>query len=99
MFRKKTFAAVFGTLLLAGALPHPLPAQTPQVQGEVKKIDQAAGKITIKHSPIPNLDMDSMTMVFRVKDPSMLTAVKVGDKIKFTADRMNGAITVTGIGK
>jgi Cu/Ag efflux protein CusF len=65
------------------------------VDGEVTKIDESAGKITIKHGPIPNLDMDSMTMVFRVVEPDMLKQVKVGDKIKFEADRVNGAITVT----
>lgn len=69
------------------------------VKGEVVKIDKSAGKITLKHAPIKNLDMDSMTMVFRVGDPTMLDKVKVGDKIEFEADRVNGAITVTKIGK
>ena len=67
------------------------------VDGEVKKIDESAGKITIKHGPIENLDMDSMTMVFRVKEPDMLKKVQAGDKIKFEADRVNGALTVTEI--
>ncbi|MDU6731004.1 MAG: copper-binding protein, partial [Bradyrhizobium sp.] len=59
----------------AGAL-----AQAAMANGEVKKIDEAAGKITLKHGPIKNLDMneDGMTMVFRVQDPSMLKQVKVG---------------------
>jgi Cu/Ag efflux protein CusF len=70
-------------------------AAEPAIDGEVTKIDESAGKITIKHGPIPNLDMDSMTMVFRVVEPDMLKQVKVGDKIKFEADRVNGAITVT----
>jgi Cu/Ag efflux protein CusF len=68
-----------------------------EVDGEVKKIDESAGKITIKHGPIKNLDMDSMTMVFRVKEPDMLKKVQAGDKIKFEADRVNGALTVTEI--
>lgn len=69
--------------------------------GEVRKIDEAAGKITLKHGPIKALDMtdDSMTMVFRVQDPAMLKQVKVGDKVKFDADRVNGQITVTKIQK
>ena len=69
--------------------------------GEVRKIDKAANKITIKHGPIKSLDMmdDSMTMVFRVQDPVILKQVKVGDKIKFDADRVNGQITVTKIEK
>ena len=70
-------------------------AAEPAVDGEVTKINESAGKITIKHGPIPNLDMDSMTMVFRVMEPDMLKQVKVGDKIKFDADRVNGAITIT----
>lgn len=68
--------------------------------GEVRKIDEAAGKITLKHGPIKALEMDEgMTMVFRVQDPAMLKQVKVGDKVKFDADRVNGRITVTKIQK
>jgi len=63
--------------------------------GEVKKIDKGAGKITIKHGPLAKLDMPGMTMVFRVGDPKMLDQVKPGDKIKFEADKVNGALTVT----
>lgn len=69
------------------------------IAGEVVKIDQSAGKITLKHGPIKNLDMDSMTMAFRVADPAMLDKVKAGDKVNFEADRVNGAITITKIGK
>jgi Cu/Ag efflux protein CusF len=76
-------------------------AQAPTVNGEVKKVDETAGKITLKHGPIKNLDMeeDSMTMVFRVQEPAMLKSLKVGDKVKFDADRVNGQITVTAIQK
>lgn len=62
--------------------------------GEVRKIDKAQGKITIRHEPLTNLQMPAMTMVFRVKDPAMLDQVKEGDKIKFVADRVNGAFIV-----
>lgn len=68
---------------------------TSMTAGEVKKIDKDAGKITLKHDPLTNLGMPAMTMVFRVKDPSMLEQVKVGDKISFIAEKLNGAITVT----
>lgn len=74
-------------------------AQTVPTKGEVVKIDESAGKITLRHEPITNLDMDSMTMVFRVKEPAMLTTVAVGDKVVFEADRVNGALTVTSIQK
>lgn len=71
------------------------------VNGEVKKIDEAANKITLKHGPIKALDMmdEGMTMVFTVQDAAMLKRVKVGDKVKFDADRVNGKITVTKIEK
>lgn len=75
-------------------------AQNAMVSGEVKKIDQAAGKITLKHGPIKNLDMDDeMTMVFRVQDPSMLKQVKVGDKVQFEAERAAAGITITKMQK
>jgi Cu/Ag efflux protein CusF len=75
-------------------------ASAQSADGEVRKIDEAAGKITLKHGPIKSLDMDEgMTMVFRVQDPAMLTQVKVGDKVKFDADRVDGKITVTKIQK
>jgi Cu(I)/Ag(I) efflux system protein CusF len=63
--------------------------------GIVKKVDQEAGKLTIQHGPLTHLDMPPMTMVFKVKDAAMLTAVKAGDKINFLAERANGAMTVT----
>ena len=65
--------------------------------GEVRKIDKEAGKVTIKHGPIENLGMPPMTMVYRVKDQAMLDQVKTGDKIKFTAEKADGAFTVTRI--
>ena len=70
---------------------------SPMVNGEVRKVDKDAGKITLKHDAIPNLEMPRMTMVFRVKEPSMLDQVKEGDKIKFSADKINGALTVTEV--
>jgi Cu(I)/Ag(I) efflux system periplasmic protein CusF len=75
-------------------------AQASSVKGEVKKIDEAAGKITLKHGPIKNLDMDEdMTMVFRVQDPAMLKQVKVGDRVQFEAERAAAGITITKMQK
>ncbi len=65
--------------------------------GEIRKVDKEAGKLTIKHGPIANLEMPGMTMVFRVGDPAMLEQVKAGDKVRFAADKVNGAITVMKI--
>ena len=95
----KIAAAVFAVVLAttSGAVM----AQNAMVNGEVKKIDESAGKITLKHGPIKNLDMDEdgMTMVFRVQDPAMLKQVKVGDKVQFEAERATAGITITKIQK
>jgi Cu/Ag efflux protein CusF len=81
------------------AQPPPSASQTPMVSGTVEKVDTAAGKITLDHGPIPNLDMDAMKMVFRVQDASILKAVKTGDKVRFQADRVNGQLSVITIQK
>jgi len=72
-------------------------AEQPQSDGEIKKIDKQAGKITVKHGPLANLDMPSMTMVFRVMDSGMLEQVKAGDKVKFTVKKLNGILTITAL--
>ena len=87
-----TVAMVFSVGIVAMAA-----AQQSSVDGTVEKIDKGAGKVTLKHGPIKNLDMDGMTMVFRVQDPSALDKLKTGQKVKFEADRVNGQITVTKI--
>lgn len=66
-------------------------------EGEIRKVDKDAGRITIKHGPIQNLDMPAMTMVFQVKDPALLNQVKAGDLVKFEAQNLGGAFTVTRI--
>ena len=63
-------------------------------EGEVRRVDKDAKKITIKHGPLQSLDMPAMTMVFRVKDPAMLDRVKTGDKIRFEAKMIGGQVTV-----
>ncbi|HAO42957.1 MAG TPA: RND transporter [Afipia sp.] len=80
-----------GTQALAQSLP---------IDGTVTKIDEAAGKITLRHGPIKKLDMDEgMTMVFKVQTPELLKQVRAGDKVKFDAEKVNGQMTVTGIAK
>ena len=69
----------------------------PTTDGEVRKIDKEQGKLTLKHGRIENLDMPGMTMVFKVADPKLLDTLKVGDKVKFAAENVNGALTVTAI--
>jgi Cu/Ag efflux protein CusF len=96
--RMKTKFALAGSLALflaAGAA-----AQTAMVDGQVTRVDAAQGKITLRHGPIPKFDMtEGHTMVFQVSDPAMLTAVKVGDKVKFDADKVNGKFTIMKIEK
>jgi Cu/Ag efflux protein CusF len=62
--------------------------------GVVKKVDKGAGKVTIRHGPLENLGMPTMTMVFRVRDPAMLDRLKEGDQILFVAEKVDGAFTV-----
>ena len=96
--RKMMFVAAAALTLSAVALPQTATAQ--MVDGTVTKIDEPAGKITIKHGAVKKFDMeDGMTMVFRAQDPAMLKTVKVGDKVKFVPDRINGQFTVTKIEK
>lgn len=96
--RKTTLAAALVAAL--AAMPAISAAQTASIDGQVTKVDEPAGKLTIKHGPIKKFDMDDgMTMVFRAQDPAMLKAVKAGDKIKFDADKINGQFTVTKIEK
>ncbi len=63
----------------------------------MRRVDKDAKKLTIRHGPIQSLDMPPMTMVFQVKDPALLDKVNAGDKIKFSAEKIGGAYTVTAI--
>ena len=89
-------------LALAALLSLAAPAlaqDAPLVAGKVTKIDESAGKVTIDHQKIPNLGMPPMTMVFHAADPALLKTVKAGDSVKFSADKVNGQLTVTRIEK
>ena len=97
MLKKNLIATA--VIALALAWPYAASAQA-LIDGQVTKVDESAGKITLKHGPIKKFDMDDgMTMVFRAADPAMLKAVKAGDKVKFDADKVNGQFTVTKIQK
>lgn len=69
----------------------------PLTEGEVRKIDKEQAKLTLRHGPLVNLDMPAMTMVFKAADPKMLDGLKVGDKVRFSADKLGGVFTVTAI--
>ena len=65
--------------------------------GEVKKVDKENQKVTLKHGEIKNLGMPGMTMVFKVKDAAALDKLQVGDKVRFAAEKAEGAIVITQI--
>ena len=70
-----------------------------KIDGEIRKIDKAAGKVTIKHGEIKSIGMAPMTMVFKVKDPALLDKVAVNDKVKFNVIQSGGDYVVTAIEK
>lgn len=67
----------------------------PAVDGEVRRIDKAAGKVTLRHGEIKQLEMPPMTMVYEVSDKTMLDTIKPGDKVKFKAINEKGKMIVT----
>ena len=85
--------------LYAETVPSPAPtaAAAPMSDGMVRRIDPAAGKITLKHGPIVNLDMPPMTMVFRAQPPEILDGLKAGDAVRFDAELREGVYVVTRI--
>ncbi len=90
----KYLAPLLAALMTSAAFAQ---ATLPVSEAEVRKVDKDAGKITLKHGEIKNLDMPPMSMVFQVKDKALLDKVKAGDKVSFTADKVNGAYTVMSI--
>jgi Cu(I)/Ag(I) efflux system periplasmic protein CusF len=90
------FRSLFALVGLAGSLL----AGTVQAQSseaEVRKIDRAQGKITLRHGEIKNLEMPPMTMVFRVADAKLLDGLAEGAKVRFDAEKINGQYTVVRI--
>ena len=92
-------AALLSPVSLAAHEAHAA-GDAPKVKGTVEKVDTSTGKIAINHETIPNLKLEGgMTMMFKAADPAQLSTVKAGDKVNFTADRINGELTVTAIQK
>ncbi len=86
-------------LLAAAVLSTAALAQAALTPGEVVKVDKGAGKVTLKHEELKNLDMPAMTMNFRVTDPAMLDSLAVGQKVRFAAEKVNGQYTVVRLEK
>jgi Cu(I)/Ag(I) efflux system periplasmic protein CusF len=72
-------------------------AERPWAEAEIRRVDAAAGKISLKHGEIKNLDMPPMTMVFQLQDKALLGQLKAGDRVRFQADKINGSYTVLAI--
>ena len=95
MQRRQCLQALLAGLITAPAL---LRAQAPDwAEAEVRRIDRDARKITLRHGPIRNLDMPAMTMVFQVRDPALLEVAREGDRVRFAAEKLQGAYVVTAI--
>jgi Cu(I)/Ag(I) efflux system periplasmic protein CusF len=77
-----------------GAQVTSTPAAMEMISGQVKKVDPTAGSVTLAHGPLTNLGMPAMTMSFKVSNAAWLGQMKAGDKIRFMADKVNGAFTV-----
>ena len=65
------------------------------VFGQVVKVDAERGKVTLKHERINSIKMAAMTMPFRVADRSMLSALKPGDKVKFSVAKVDDELVIT----
>ena len=92
----RMFAALALALSLASMSGYAT-EQSAMAEGEVRRVDPAAKKVTIRHGPLPKLDMPAMTMVFQVSDPALLEQVKPGDRIRFDAEKVDGNYRVTKI--
>lgn len=75
------------------------PSAVTLATGEVRRVDAAQKKVTLKHGPIASLDMPPMTMVFQVADVQLLNNLSVGDKVRFAVEKQQGAFVVTTIEK
>jgi len=92
----RMFGLTLGLIVPLG--PSTAWAESATANGQLQKIDSAAGKVTIKHGPIKDLDMpDAMTMVYRVKDPAIFRGFKAGDKVHFELDHDSRGFVVTHI--
>lgn len=105
-----TLTLAWGTALAQATTDHnahhPAPPATaaatagseqPLSEGEVTRRDARTGKLTLRHGEIANLNMPPMTMVFTLKDPAQGNTLKPGDKVRFRAEDVNGAMVITYI--
>ena len=97
--KKIIFAVMFAAAAIASPFTALADENPPKVMGEVKKVRAKSGKITIKHEPIPNLDMPGMSMVFRIDEGVDITEYKKGDAVEFTVVERDGKMVILSIAK
>jgi Cu(I)/Ag(I) efflux system periplasmic protein CusF len=95
--KKLILASMAAIALAMPAFAQQASPSAEMAEGEIRKVDKDNKKLTLKHGPLKNLDMPSMTMVFQVKDDAMLDKVQAGDKVRFQAEKIDGKFTVTQI--
>lgn len=93
-WRGALVAVLLGSLAMVS-----VQAASPPTKGEVRRVDTNEGRITVKHGPIPALELPAMTLVYRVQDKSLLVVVEPGDTITFTADRIDGQYVILTLSK
>ncbi|MBT2323920.1 copper-binding protein [Variovorax paradoxus] len=94
---RTAFIACCAALALSGTALAQSGKDAEFAEGEVRKIDKDSRKLTLKHGPLKKLDMPGMTMVFQVKDDTLLDKVQAGDKVRFQAEKIDGKFTITQI--
>ena len=95
--KKIILASLTAAMFALPVFAQQAPASASMTDGEVKKVDKENKKITLKHAEIKNIDMPPMTMVFTVKDATLLEKVQAGDKVRFRAENVGGTLIVTDI--
>ncbi len=99
LFAVSSFAQATAPAAAQSAAPMAKEATKEMADAEVRKVDKDAKKVTLKHGPIKSLDMPSMTMVFQVRDEKLFDKLVAGEKIKFSAEQLQGAYVVTSVEK
>ena len=93
---RKLLAAALLALAVT-ATPAQAEGEVGRAEGEIRKVDAAQGKVTIRHGPIEGFDMPAMTMVFRTSDPALLDRIKVGERVRFVTVRQGGAMVLQSV--
>ncbi|WP_167758751.1 copper-binding protein [Zemynaea arenosa] len=72
-------------------------SNAPWVEGTVKGVDAHTGTVTLDHGRIENIDMDAMTMAYRLQNAALAKDLKVGDRVRFSAEMVDDEPRITRI--